>query len=221
MLAPRDVEWIPNGVNQEVFYPRNRTAAREALGLPIDRQIVMFAANAGGRNPWKGYSYLVQALNNAVISRLPEVFLIAIGDTKGDADINLDCRWEGRIENEHIMAAYYSAADIFVLPSIAENSPLTVIEAMACGTPVVAFDVGGVSELIDHRRTGYIARERDANDLAGGIHWILSLDKEAYQQLSNAGLEKAQTGHMLDPVAHAYLALYENVCGNYKNLGNV
>jgi glycosyltransferase involved in cell wall biosynthesis len=217
MLSGRPVMYIPNGVRSEIFYPRGREATREALGLPRDKRIVIFAANAGSRNPWKGYSYLVEALKKLTISQMPDLLLLAIGDNTSGVDIKTECRWEGRIEDENVMAAYYSAADVFVLPSMAENSPLTVIESMACGTPVVAFDVGGVPELIDHRSSGYIARYRDSDDLAEGIRWILDLDITTYRAMSEAGMKKVRENHMLDQTVNEYLDLYQSVIGNFKD----
>jgi glycosyltransferase involved in cell wall biosynthesis len=216
ILKSREVRHVPNGVDTAIFHPRNRAAVREVLGLPQDKKIVMFAANAATIDPLKGYDYLLKAFMHSCLSIHNDLMLLGVGGTGGDIPGQFEVRWEGRIDNSRIMAAYYAAADLFVLPSLAENSPLTVLEAMACGVPVVAFDVGGVPELVIHKKTGYLARYRDISDLAEGIGYILELVPEEYNEISGACYRVIQNGHTLSQVGADYLALYGEVIAEYK-----
>lgn len=218
ILKSREVRHVPNGIDTTIFHPRNRAAVRETLGLPQDKKIVMFAADAATINPLKGYDYLSKAFAHPRLSARNDLLLLGIGGTAGDIRGEFEVRWEGRIDNSRIMAAYYAAADLFVLPSLAENSPLTVLEAMACGVPVVAFDVGGVPELVIHKKTGYLANYRDISDLAEGIGYILELVPEEYNEISDACCRMIQNSHTLSQVGADYLGLYGEVMAEYKKI---
>ena len=102
------------------------------------------------------------------------------------------------------MAQYYAAADVFVTGSVQENLPNTIAEAMSCGTPCVGFHVGGIPEMIDHKENGYVARYRDAQDLAEGIEYCLGHD------LREAAARKAAAAYGERQVARQYIALYED-----------
>ena len=217
ILKSRSIEHIPNGIDTKVFHPRDRRAVRETLGLPQDKKIIMFAADAAAINPLKGYEYLQRAFRDPRLLWRSDLMFLGVGGTAADTDEGFEARWEGRIDNARIMAADYSAADVVVLPSLAENSPLTILEAMACGTPVIAFDVGGVSELVHNRQTGYLARYRDISDLAEGIWWLISSAPSEYEKLSHAGLAKVKNGHSLSVVADAFNSVYERCSGNFND----
>jgi glycosyltransferase involved in cell wall biosynthesis len=207
---------VPNGIDTTIFHPRNRAAARDIFGLPQDKKIAIFAANAATIDPIKGYDHLLKAFTHPRLSVRNDMMLLGIGGTAGDIPGEFEVRWEGRIDNSRIMAAYYAAADLFVLPSLAENSPLTVLEAMACGVPVVAFDVGGVPELVIHKKTGYLANARDISDFAEGINYILELAPEEYKEISGACFRMIQNGHTLAKVGADYLGLYGEVIAERK-----
>jgi glycosyltransferase involved in cell wall biosynthesis len=103
---------------------------------------------------------------------------------------------------EQMMPQLYNAVDVFLTPSLQDNLPNTIAEAMSCGTPCVGFDVGGIPEMIDHQENGYVARYRDAADLAAGIRFILSHD------LRTAAHSKAAAAYNETEVAQAYINLY-------------
>lgn len=101
----------------------------------------------------------------------------------------------------------YSAADVFVLPTIQDNLPNTLIESIACGTPCVAYDVGGVSDIIEHRKNGYLVNSQDVNDLAQGIKWVLE-DEKRYKELSGFCRKTTIKKFDINKVAQQYIALY-------------
>ena len=104
----------------------------------------------------------------------------------------------------------YAAADVFVAPSMLENLSNTVMEAMACGTPCVAFHQGGMPDLIEHGRTGYLARPYDPDDLAAGIGGVLE-DDVARQEMGQRARRKVEEEFALDKVAQRYAALYREI----------
>ena len=103
----------------------------------------------------------------------------------------------------------YVAADVFVTPSLQDNLPNTIMEAMACGTPCVGFDVGGIPEMIDHKENGYLARFKSSQELAEGIRYVLSSDN--HERLSKAAREKVMQQYSEKSVAQKYVAVYEQI----------
>ena len=98
---------------------------------------------------------------------------------------------------------------MFLIPSLEDNLPNTIMEAMACGTPCVGFNTGGIPEMIDHKTNGYVANYKDAEDLANGICWVL--EKANYEQLSQNARQKVVENYSEDVVAKRYLTLYKSL----------
>ncbi len=186
------IEVIPNIIDSKVFHPIQKDIAREALGLPKDHRLILFGCDGGTRNFYKGWSYLEKALKQLDI---PDVMLVVFGqgaDSTIAKQFRMEVRFLGYLNDEFpSLALAYSAADFFVSPSIAENFSQTLCEASACGTPTTCFDIGGNSDIVIHKRTGYLAKYKDADDLAKGINWILNnddvqaLSRNAREHISN------------------------------------
>jgi glycosyltransferase involved in cell wall biosynthesis len=113
----------------------------------------------------------------------------------------------GYITDEHRIAQVYRAADVFVLPSLSENLPNTIMEAMACGVPCIGFRVGGIPEEIDHQKNGYVAQYRDAADLARGIRWVLC--EADHAELSQQAVRKVARSYSQSSVAVRYIEVYQ------------
>lgn len=122
----------------------------------------------------------------------------------------------GYVSDEEKIVEVYNAADLFVIPSLDENLPNTIMESMACGVPCVGFKVGGIPEMIDHRQNGYVAQYRDAEDLARGIHWVMS--EADYSALSQAAIEKVRREYSQRSVAMRYIDVYNQALA-YKKCG--
>lgn len=177
LLGTRRIEVIPNMIHEGIFKPLDRNFAREALGLPKDKKLVLFGANGGTVNPYKGWSCLLDALPHI---QTKEVELVVFGAEMPEAErarIPFRIHSLGYLTDQHTLALVYNASDVFVLPSLAENLSLSVIESLSCGTYVVGFDVGGNADMIKHHQTGYLARYKDSADLARGIDWVLSAER--------------------------------------------
>ena len=114
----------------------------------------------------------------------------------------------GYVNDTKKIVDVYNAVDVFVLPSLSENLPNTIMEAMSCGVPCVGFDVGGIPEMIDHLQNGYVARYKDAVSLAEGIAWILDKDTNG-AELSRRCIHKVQTAYAQQHVAKRYLEVYQ------------
>src|SRR5574344_924474 len=155
--------------------------------------------------------YFVEALGKFVASspetRENTVVAILGGHAEDVAErIPLKAFPLGYVSEEKRIVNIYNAADVFVLPSLEDNLPNTTMEVMACGVPCVGFKVGGIPEMIDHQKDGYVATFRDAADLANGIHWVL--DSEQYDQLSSECVRKVTTSYSQQSVAMKYIEVY-------------
>ena len=115
------------------------------------------------------------------------------------------------VSNERQMVDIYNAVDLFVTPSLEENLPNTIMEAMACGTPCVGFNVGGIPEMIDHLHNGYVARYRSADDFANGIYWLLN--EPDYNSLAEQAARKAASCYSESAIAKKYIELYNKLTG--------
>lgn len=213
MLSHAPAYLIPNAVNTEVFKPGDRGAIRAALGIPQDRFVLTFTADYGAINPFKGFKYLVEALNLIKTGYRLDPYLLVIG-ARGEfsmESLGFDGKNVGFIKDPALMAEYNSASDAYVVPSLAENSPLVVIESLACGVPVVAFKVGGIPELIKHKETGYLAKYKDSSDIAEGIKWLMELDADKRQRMRRSCVQTVNEKHTLRQQAESFLNLYERL----------
>ena len=136
----------------------------------------------------------------------------------GHGELPLRARFLGSLQDDLSLVLAYSAADVFVLSSRQDNLPNTGIESLACGTPVVAFDIGGLPDIVDHQRTGWLARPFDTEDLAAGIAWVLC-DRERANQLGVAARDTAEERFSEPRIAAQYKELYERVLAGLPGPG--
>jgi glycosyltransferase involved in cell wall biosynthesis len=177
---------IPNGIDTECYQPLESKACRQALGLPTE-QFILLCAAADFQDRRKGGDLIAKTLAQIPGSLKAKTTLVVLGDG-GDqlsALTGIEVKQLGYISSEHTKAQVYSAADLFIFTSRADNLPLVLQESMACGTPMVSFDVGGISDLVRSGITGHLARPADTNDFCRGISTILSNDPLRQQMRVN------------------------------------
>lgn len=211
LLGHCEVHCIPHGLDTSVYLPSSKAAAREKLGLPAEAKIVLFSAfDAFLRR--KGGVYLFEALQRLSSQGTRNLLLATVGQGKDTISekYGFPVRALGRIRDERLMAQCFSAADIYVGPSLAETFGLVFGEAMACGTPVVAFAGTGASEVVRHMETGYLARFQDAEDLARGIQLLLG-DTGLYESCARRARQVAEQEYTLELQARRLVELYEHV----------
>jgi glycosyltransferase involved in cell wall biosynthesis len=213
LLRGQTVLSIPNAIDSRVFCPGDRLEARRAEGLPLEKRLLLFVCQRV-TNPNKGMSYLIDACRKVVAEQPERASQMGVVILGGHADevadqLPFDSYPLGYVSDEQRMARLYRAADVFVLPSLSENLPNTIMEAMACGLPCVGFRVGGIPEEIDHRRNGYVAEYRSTDDLARGIDWVLN--EADWQSLSDEAVRKVRHTYSEQQVALRYSEVYQQV----------
>lgn len=218
LLSGQKVVSIPNPIDSRVYCPADRQEARTRAILPADKRIILFIAQRA-TNPYKGMNYLMEACQQ-LADKYPEmrdntcVAILGGHSEELEGKLPFPSISLGYVSDDRRIADIYRSADVFVLPSLSENLPNTVMEAMACGVPSVGFKVGGIPEMIDHRKNGYVANYRDAADLAEGIHWVL-FEADADEVRSNC-LHKVSSSYSQHVVALKYIEVYNQAMA-YKN----
>jgi len=203
------VSAIPNGVNTDEFAPRDRAAARSVLGIPEESEVVLFVAYSVAPRR-KGFPLLMDALRQ--LSNRPNLLAVSVGAGSPAADIPFPTLHLGKISQNRLLSLVYSAADVYVIPSLQDNLPSTVLESMACGTPVVGFDVGGVPEMVRPGVTGTLAPVGDVDFLAASISSLLS-DPAERKAMAERCRSVVMDEYGMDSYVRGYEALYHRLVG--------
>lgn len=204
LLGRFPATWIPNGVDTARYRPRDPLDARRTLGLPVEGRIVLF----GSTEARKGGALLAKALE--LVPPPAGTTVVTVGKDASGSSAALRGIHLGPIRDEEKMATVYAAADVFVQAALAENLPNTVLESFGCGTPVVAFDVGGVADAVRHMETGYLARAADAAALGRGVTTVLG-DDELRERLGRRARDVVEREYPLELQARRFADLYRSL----------
>ena len=216
LLKGHKITSIPNPIDTHIYNNRcNKQEVRQQLGLPADKKLVLFVSQRV-TNPNKGMDYLVEACG--LLKDIDQLGIVILGGHAEEVadQLSFETYPLGYVNDEHRIVDIYNAVDVFVLPSLSENLPNTIMEAMACGVPCVGFRVGGIPEEIDHKQNGYVADYRSAEDLAWGIRWILT--EADYESLSRHAVQKVAQNYSQQSVALKYLDVYQQAMA-FKHYG--
>jgi glycosyltransferase involved in cell wall biosynthesis len=212
LLRKFPVTMIPYGVDTQVFSPRCRQLARNSLEVPKDAKVILFVADSLS-NDRKGFKFIVEALNG--ISNIKKLFLLSIGNGQVISNLQIPHLNFGHIDNDRLLSLVYSAADLFVIPSIQDNLPNTVLEAMSCGTPVIGFNVGGIPDMVRNDETGCLIPPKNIVALRSTIVHLLRHP----QTIQNLGMTCRQTAlqdYSIKIQAKQYFELYKNILDQAK-----
>ena len=190
--------------------PHSKEECRKKIGLPLDKKIVLSVIKGGLANPWKGANYITEIIKR--LGNADDILLVAIGRQEKAGNVLI----VPYVQSSEILAQYYSAADIMIYPSIADTFGLVAAEAQACGLPVVSFATGGIPEIVNHQKTGYIARYKNVDDLITGIQWMLSRSSVEQTAMRQAAAAKIRSGFTLEKMADQYLNLYKKEVENFN-----
>jgi glycosyltransferase involved in cell wall biosynthesis len=174
---------IPNVLDNNFFKPIDKKTARQILNINPDEIVIAFGA-VSFVSPYKGWDYMLQALKILFEDKKFEnltVLIFGSGHNQKIADeIPFKTKFTGHLGDEYSTVLMYNAADIFVAPSLADNLPTTVLESLSCGTPVVGFDVGGIPDMISHKKNGYLAKYKSAGDISEGVKFCIENKIKGY-----------------------------------------
>ena len=202
-----------NAIDTDVFTPMDQQEARMRHHLPTDKRLILFGAQRI-TDERKGFRYLKEACEH-LVQQAPKLAgkmgVVVLG---GDAEavqsaLPLPVYTVGYLSSEREIASLYNAVDLFVTPSLQDNLPNTIVEAMSCGTPCVGFNVGGIPEMITHQADGYVARYQDSEDFARGIVWCL--DESRLNSLRQQARRTAMATYAEPIAASRYMDIYRSL----------
>ena len=212
LLKNADIRAIPNPIDIAFFKPistEERLAERQKLGIAAERNILLFVAMNIAEER-KGFVFLKTALEKLHAQNpdfQADILVLGKCEPQVLAELPFPARPLGLIREPSEMRKFYALADVFIIPSLEDNLPNTVMESMACGTPVVGFDTGGIPEMVDHQINGFVAKQKDAAGLADGIYNLLK-NKEILLKFREAARQKVVEHYSYEIVAKQYEKLY-------------
>ncbi len=217
LLQKQTVTNIPNAINTNIFRPLpHKRAIREKLRLPADKTLLLFGSMKIS-DKRKGIDYLIEACrilarDEQELSGRLAVIVLGSHAEQYTSLFPFPIYNMNYVSNEKELANIYNAADLYVTPSLQDNLPNTIVEAMACGVPCIGFNVGGIPQMIDHLHNGYVAQYKSAKDLANGISWTLT--EGNYETLSSEARRKAATTYSEATIANQYIKIYNHITAN-------
>ena len=199
---------IPNIINHDIFMKKNTTELRKAFDIPEDKIILGFGAayDIDDEKSVKGSYYLFQCLKKLDPNQF---FLVIFGPAGSNftSKINMPFFAAGFQSNPILLSCIYNLLDVFICPSLIENLPYTCLEAICCGVPVVAFNTGGIPDIVEHEKNGYLATPYKSEELVEGVEYCL----KNCDELSKNCLEKAARDFSAKDVIQKHLAVYESL----------
>jgi glycosyltransferase involved in cell wall biosynthesis len=209
ILNTLPIHHIPNGIDTETYQPLNPDLCRSVLNIPTGKKVLMFGAQSLS-DPRKGGDLLIQALKKLPESLKADTVLLTFGggNIKAPGVLGMKIIDLGYISSDRLKVIAYSAADLFIFPTRADNLPLVLQESMACGTPMVSFEIGGVPDLVRPMITGYLAKPENAKDMADGIVQLLE-DNDLRETMSQECRAIALQEYSVELQAQRYINLYE------------
>lgn len=213
VFKDRRIEVIPNCVEMDIFKPVDQALARSLFNLPPARRLILFGAVKPRSEPRKGFALLEETLSH--LAKGPHAAgtdMVIFGEGSRRTWRHAGFTWHslGALRDEVALSLAYNAADVFVAPSLQDNLPNTVLEALACGTPGAAFAVGGMSDLISHQKNGWLAAPQSADGLAAGIEWVLN-DASGPRALRIAARASVAERFSPESIASRHLELYRQL----------
>lgn len=205
---------LPNPIDTNIFKPFDKKKARELWGLPHNKNLILFGAMDAASDPRKGFRELSGALRR--LEKNNNIELIVFGSNKPKKPLNFGFKihYLGVLSDDVSLVSLYSAADVMIVPSVQENLSNAIMESLSCSTPVVGFDVGGNSDMINHKSNGYLAKPFDVVDLKCGIEWVLSSAQYDKVCLNARETVLAKFNSIL--VVRKYMDLYESILNKDK-----
>lgn len=200
---------LPNPIDTIAFKPFDKQKARELWNLPQDKKLVLFGAMSATSDPRKGFKEFSGALQKMENNEGIEFVVFGSSKPLAAPDFGFKTHYLGHLNDDVSLVTLYNAVDVMVVPSLQENLSNAIMESLACGTPVVGFDIGGNCDMIEDKTNGYLVKPFDTDDLASGIEWVLNTSN--YDELCKNAREKVMREFDSVVVAKKYIELYKEI----------
>lgn len=200
---------IPNPIDTKVYKPFDKRKARELWNLPLNKKLILFGSMNSTSDPRKGFTELTEAMKKLKKDTTVEFVIFGSSKPQNAPNFRFKTHYLGSLSDTISLVTLYNAVDVMVVPSIQENLSNAIMESLACATPVVGFNIGGNSDLIKHKKTGYLAKPFCTTDLSNGIEWILN--NKNYDTICLNARNKVLQKFDSNIVGEQYIKLYQDI----------
>ena len=200
---------LPNPIDTKIFKPIDKEKARELWNLPQNKKLVLFGAMNATSDPRKGYKELIEAMQKLEKNSKIEFVVFGSNRPQNATDFGFKAHYLGSLTDDVSLVTLYNAVDVMVVPSLQENLSNVIMESLSCGTPVIAFNIGGNKDMIEHKQNGYLAQPFDTSDLKDGIEW--TLNNPNYKKFCHNAREKIIKEFDSKIITTQYIKLYDKV----------
>jgi glycosyltransferase involved in cell wall biosynthesis len=214
LMKGKPVAQIANTLETDIFRPMNKKEAKEKAGFAKDKFIFLSGFMPSRKDMHKGTSYLLtglEILRARLDAKAEDIELVVFGNrnTEDVPEFPFKTSFLGTISDDEKLAACYAAADAFLIPSLEDNLPYTVMESLSCGTPVITFTTGGIPDMVEHEQNGYLATYRSAESFADGMEWVINYpDREKLRQ---AARQSVMDNFSEEIIADKHIDLYNKI----------
>jgi glycosyltransferase involved in cell wall biosynthesis len=205
---------LPNLIDTEIFKPIDKMFSRKLWNLPINKKLVLFGAMNSTDDPRKGYKELLYAIKHLKNDKL-ELVVFGSEQPAEVPNYGFKVHYVGNLSDEISLISLYNAVDAIIVPSLQENLSNIIIESLSCSLPVIAFDIGGNKDMIEHKVNGFLAQKISPQELANGVNWVLNSPK--YAELCNNARNKVLKNFSKTIVTPKYIKLYKEILRNRSN----
>lgn len=216
LFKSSNIHKINCAIDPDIWKPIEKKTARNILDLPLDKKLFLFVSTSGVNDLRKGFKYIDNSLNK-ILKKRKDFELIIVGKKRGFTNKPYPFKFIDHISgNTTELRLLYSACDILLAPSIMEAFGQVASEASSCGTPTVAFNDTGLSDIIEHKKNGYLSKYLDENDFLNGIEWLLenSYDKDIRKNCIEVFNKKFENSN----ISKKYIELYTSLINNNENI---
>jgi glycosyltransferase involved in cell wall biosynthesis len=222
LMQGKVVQQMPNTLETDIFKPAGKKHAKELAGLPTDKFIFLSGFMPSRKDLHKGTSYLLESLallkeRNGMDAAQIELVIFGNRNTEDVPDFPFKATFLGTINDDEKLANCYAAADAFLIPSLEDNLPYTVMESLACGTPVIAFTTGGIPDMVQHEYNGYLAKYRSSESFADGMEWIIK--HPAKEKLNQQARQTVMDKFSEEVISKKHIDLYNELSGLVPETG--
>lgn len=193
-----NIRRIPNFIDTSIYKKIDKAFSRKVLNIANNKFVILFGAIGGTADGNKGFSFLLQALEFLQIDK-SKVVCVIFGQSKPQTDYNIpfEVKWLGFLNDDVSLTIAYNAASVLVVPSRIDTFPSTATEAQSCGCPVVAFNTTGLSSIVEHKYSGYLAAPFNTEDLAAGLKWVYENENDLSENCVGNATNKWDPAYVL------------------------